>query len=143
MAEYIAFSYPDGNSVSLLVSVGSKLKDGRFSGHVINGAWNGKFSDTDVYVNYTGQSFPGRIVWRGEWPIASSDYNAAIEFIESQLTPIGRVKWRWKQASGWVRKKLMAPRMWPLYFGEWLVSLYEPKRRPKSRWDLADDEIAF
>lgn len=58
-------------------------EDGFIRFGVINGAWDGKFKDNQVYVDYTKAIFPGFIVWAGK--AKYGDYNAAIHWIQEQI----------------------------------------------------------
>lgn len=72
-------------------------EDGFIRFGVINGAWDGKFKDNEVYVDYTERLFPGFIVWAGEaaglkqhedgkWSrFSDGHYNEAIEWIQKQI----------------------------------------------------------
>lgn len=58
-------------------------EDGYIHFHVINGAWDGKFKDDTVYVNYTQASYPGYLVWAGS--AKGKDYNEAIMNIQETI----------------------------------------------------------
>lgn len=92
----IAIATPDGK-VSLWCYHNGMDDDGSIRFSVINGAWDGKFKDNTVYVNYTKGTFPGMIVWAGEaaglrqhengkWSrFSDSYYNEAIAWIQDQI----------------------------------------------------------
>jgi hypothetical protein len=58
-------------------------EDGSIRFSVINGAWDGRFKDNMVYVEYTKSSFPGHLVWAGS--AKGRDYNDAISWIQEQI----------------------------------------------------------
>jgi hypothetical protein len=50
---------------------------------VINGAWQGKYHDGQVYIeDDTESSLPGTLVWVGE---RTEDYNEAIRLIQKEI----------------------------------------------------------
>lgn len=77
----IAIAYPDGK-VSLWCEVNSINEDGSINFYVINGAWNGKYHNGTVYVEYTKATHPGMLVWVGS---KGGNYNDVIPWIQEQI----------------------------------------------------------
>jgi len=77
----IAIATPDGK-VSLWCNVTSINEDGSIDFYVINGAWDGRYHNGQVYVEYTKATYPGMLVWVGNAP---GDYNHAIHWIQDQI----------------------------------------------------------
>lgn len=77
----IAIATPDGK-VSIWCDVTSINEDGSIDFYVINGAWDGRYHNGQVYVEYTKALFPGMLVWVGNAP---GDYNHAIHWIQDQI----------------------------------------------------------
>jgi hypothetical protein len=68
--------------VNLWCSVNSINEDGSIDFWVINGAWEGRYHNGQVYVEYTKALFPGILVWVGERP---GDYNYVIPQIQEEI----------------------------------------------------------
>lgn len=77
----IAIAYPDGK-VNLWCDVTSINEDGSIDFWVINGAWDGRYHNGQVYVNYTKATFPAMLVWVGD---RDGDYNEVIPWIQEQI----------------------------------------------------------
>jgi hypothetical protein len=77
----IAIATPDGK-VSLWCDVKSINEDGSIDFYVLNGAWDGRYHNGQVYVEYTKALFPGMLVWVGDAP---GDYNYAINWIQEKI----------------------------------------------------------
>lgn len=77
----IAIANTDGK-VSLWCSVNSINEDGSINFWVINGAWEGRYHNGQVYVEYTKALFPGILVWVGG---RGGDYNDAIRQIQEEI----------------------------------------------------------
>lgn len=91
----IAIADTDGR-INLWCEVNSVNEDGSINFWVINGAWEGKYHDGQVYVEYTKALFPGMLVWTGiaglkehsdgKWSkYTDMNYNAAITWIQDEI----------------------------------------------------------
>lgn len=80
----IAIADPSGK-INLWCYHNGMDEDGFIRFSVINGAWDGKFKDNQVYVDYTKGIFPGFIVWAGNAKFSDSRYNEAIHWIQEQI----------------------------------------------------------
>ena len=77
----IAIATPDGK-VNLWCTVESVNEDGSINFWVINGAWDGKYHNGQVYVEYTKALFPGMLVWVGD---TDGNYNDVIPRIQDEI----------------------------------------------------------
>ena len=77
----IAIANTDGN-VSLWCNVNSINEDGSINFWVINGAWQGRYHNGKVFVEYTEATFPGILVWVGD---RSGNYNTVIPMIQEEI----------------------------------------------------------
>ena len=77
----IAIANQDGK-VNLWCSVRSINEDGSINFWVINGAWEGRYHNGQVYVEYTKATVPGFLVWVGG---IGGDYNEAIPRIQEEI----------------------------------------------------------
>ena len=80
----IAIADTTGN-VSIWCEVIGINKDGSINFSVINGAWDGKYHNNTVYVEYTKATYPGFLVWVGRAKFNEQDYNDAIPWIQDQI----------------------------------------------------------
>lgn len=91
----IAIADTTGN-VNLWCSVNSVNEDGSIDFYVLNGAWNGRYHNGQVYVEYTKATYPGMLVWvgtaglrehsDGKWSkFADMHYNEAMSWIQEQI----------------------------------------------------------
>lgn len=82
--------------VSLWCDVNSINEDGSIDFYVLNGAWEGRYHNGTVYVEYTKATFPAMLVWvgtaglqehsDGKWSkFPDSYYNEAIHWIQEQI----------------------------------------------------------
>lgn len=82
--------------VSLWCAVNSINEDGSIDFYVLNGAWEGRYHNGTVYVEYTKATFPAMLVWvgtaglqehsDGKWSkFPDSYYNEAIHWIQDQI----------------------------------------------------------
>lgn len=78
----IAIADPDGR-VNLWCDVTSINEDGSIDFYVINGAWDGRYHNGTVFVEYTKATFPAMLVWVGK--AKYGDYNDAIPWIQEQI----------------------------------------------------------
>jgi hypothetical protein len=77
----IAIAY-NNDKVSIWCNVNSIEEDGSINFTVINGAWDGKYSNGTVFVEYTKATFPGNLVWVGS---RGGNYNFAISQIQDEI----------------------------------------------------------
>lgn len=77
----IAIADNDGR-INLWCDVTSINEDGSIDFYVINGAWDGRYHNGQVYVEYTKALFPGMLVWVGS---RNEDYNEAIRKIQEEV----------------------------------------------------------
>lgn len=77
----IAIADNDGR-INLWCEVNSINEDGSINFWVINGAWDGKYHNGQVYVEYTKALFPGMLVWVGD---AKGNYNDVIPWIQDEI----------------------------------------------------------
>jgi hypothetical protein len=77
----IAIADTDGR-VNLWCTVEGINEDGSMDFYVINGAWNGRYHNGEVYVEYTKATFPGMLVWVGDRP---GNYNDVIPWIQDHI----------------------------------------------------------
>lgn len=77
----IAIATPDGK-VNLWCDVTSINEDGSIDFYVINGAWNGRYHNGQVYVKYTKATYPGMLVWVGS---RDGNYNDVIPDIQDEI----------------------------------------------------------
>lgn len=68
--------------VSLWCDVNSINEDGSIDFYVLNGAWDGRYHNGTVYVEYTKATFPAMLVWVGS---RNGDYNNVIPWIQEQI----------------------------------------------------------
>ena len=91
----IAIADPDGR-VNLWCDVTSFNEDGSIDFYVLNGAWDGRYHNGTVFVEYTKATFPAMLVWvgtaglqehsDGKWSkFPDSYYNEAIHWIQEQI----------------------------------------------------------
>jgi len=78
----IAIADTDGR-VHLWGDVTSINEDGSINFYVLNGAWDGRYHNGQVFVEYTKALFPGMLVWVGNAP---GDYNHAIPWIQDEIS---------------------------------------------------------
>ena len=77
----IAIATPDGR-VSLWGDVSSINEDGSIDFYVINGAWDGRYHNGQVYIEYTKATIPGMLVWVGS---RDGNYNDVIPWIQDEI----------------------------------------------------------
>lgn len=77
----IAIANADGN-VSIWCDVRSINEDGSIDFWVINGAWKGRYSNGQVFIEDTKKTVPGILVWVGE---REEGYNDVIPWIEEEI----------------------------------------------------------
>ena len=77
----IAIADTTGN-VSLWCTVNIVNEDGSINFWVINGAWDGRYHNGNVFINYTKATIPGMLVWVGS---RGGDYNDAIRQIQEEI----------------------------------------------------------
>jgi len=99
----IAIADNTGN-ISLWCEVIGINKDGSINFSVINGAWDGKYHNNTVYVEYTKATYPGFLVWVGQAKFGGQDYNDAIPWIQEQVVHPEYVMIQPDQYVGPVRK---------------------------------------
>lgn len=68
--------------ISLWCDVSSINEDGSIDFYVINGAWDGRYHNGTVYVEYTKATFPAMLVWVGE---RDGNYNDVIWRIQEEI----------------------------------------------------------
>jgi len=68
--------------VNLWCDVTSINEDGSIDFWVINGAWQGRYHNGKVYVEYTKALYPGILVWVGG---RGGDYNEVIRQIQEEI----------------------------------------------------------
>lgn len=78
----IAIADTTGN-VSLWCDVRNVNEDGSIDFYVLNGAWDGRYHNGTVFVEYTKATFPAMLVWVGS--AKGIDYNEAIAWIQEQI----------------------------------------------------------
>lgn len=92
----IAIADNDGR-INLWCTVEGINEDGSINFWVINGAWDGRYHNGQVYVEYTKATFPGMLVWTGvaglrehgdgKWSKHSDmHYNEAIAWIQDEIS---------------------------------------------------------
>ena len=77
----IAIAHADGK-VGLWCDVTSINEDGSIDFYVLNGAWDGRYHNGTVFVDYTKATFPAMLVWVGD---RDGDYNDVIPWIQEQI----------------------------------------------------------
>ena len=77
----IAIAHMDGK-VGLWCDVTSINEDGSIDFWVFNGAWDGRYHNGTVFVEYTKATFPAMLVWVGD---TDGDYNDVIPWIQDQI----------------------------------------------------------
>ena len=111
----IAIANQDGR-VNLWCDVTSINEDGSINFWVINGAWEGRYHNGQIFIEKdTEASFPGILVWVGG---RSGDYNEAIRQIQEEIDN-------------------------PEYVMTQPDQYVEPERKPAEYDDLWDDDIPF
>jgi len=68
--------------VSLWCNVESINDDGSIDFYVINGAWDGRYHNGNVFIKYTKETIPGFLVWVGS---RGGHYNVAIRQIQEEI----------------------------------------------------------
>jgi hypothetical protein len=71
-----------GGKVSIWCNVNSIEEDGSINFRVINGAWDGKYSNGTVFVEYTKATYPGNLVWVGS---RGGNYNDVIPWLQDEI----------------------------------------------------------
>lgn len=74
--------------VALWCNENKRDPDGTLHFHVINGAWDGSISpEGHLVIPGNSRKLKARVVWEGDVPAPhNTDYNSAIEWINSQIS---------------------------------------------------------
>ena len=98
----IAIADTDGK-VHLWCDVTNINEDGSIDFYVLNGAWNGRYHNGTVFVEYTKATFPAMLVWVGH---TGGYYNDVIPWIQEQIDAPDYVMTQPDQYVGPVREKV-------------------------------------
>ena len=77
------------NRINLWCNDIRETEEGKTHFSVINGAWDGWIKGDEVYIKKTKQTFFGKLVWKGNAPFNTWDYNEAIAWIQESVDKSG------------------------------------------------------